>query len=168
MNTNLVLIRFMITSLLIILIITWLGALTYLLFKTLTNYNTLTKGATDKTLAEVIKEFLKQNQITQSELNKTLAEIGKIRHEQLKFIRKLGVVRFNPFSDTGGDQSFTLAILDGEDNGLVITSLYARTGVRWYIKTIRKGKGLEHELSKEEKEAVSKALKAVSNTSINK
>ncbi len=137
----------------------WLGVITYLLFKTLSNYNRLTRGISDKTLSELLSTFLKEEQQTQAQLKKTLLSLDQVQTDARGFIQKVGVVRFNPFADTGGDQSFSLALLDGNDNGIILTSFYARTGVRWYIKTIRKGKGIEHELSQEEKEALKKALR---------
>ena len=137
----------------------WLGVITYLLFKTLSNYNRLTRGISDKTLSELLSTFIKEEQQTQAQLKKTLLSLDQVQTDARGFIQKVGVVRFNPFADTGGDQSFSLALLDGNDNGIILTSFYARTGVRWYIKTIRKGKGIEHELSQEEKEALKKALR---------
>ena len=137
----------------------WLGGVTFLLLKTLGNYNRLTKGVSDQTLSEVLNDFLDKEKITQKELARVLEEIGSLREEAKLSIQKVGLVRFNPFADTGGDQSFALALLDGKDSGIVVTSLYSRNGVRWYVKTIRKGKGIEHELSKEEAEAVKKTLK---------
>ena len=134
----------------------WLGVVSILLFKAITNYNRLTQGTTDKTLSEVLNKFLQDNRLTREEQQRVLGEIAKIRQESLKYIQKVGLVRFNPFSDTGGDQSFSLAMLDGEANGLVITSLYGRMGMRWYVKTIKAGKGVEFELSKEEKAALKK------------
>ena len=72
-------------------------------------------------------------------------------------IQKIGLLRFNPFKDTGGDQSFVLALLDNNDTGIVISALYSRLGTRWYAKKVAEGKGLEHELSDEEKKAISEA-----------
>lgn len=119
----------------------------------------MTKGITDKTLSEVLKEFLDKEKLTQKELGKVLEEVEKLRIQGNGSIQKIGLVRFNPFADTGGDQSFALSLLDGNNNGIVVTSLYSRNGVRWYVKTIKKGKGIEHDLSKEEGEAVKKTLK---------
>ena len=72
-------------------------------------------------------------------------------------ITKVGVVRFNPFKDTGGDQSFAIALLDKNNNGLVISSLYSREGTRVYTKPIEKGVATYH-LSEEEKQAITKAI----------
>lgn len=144
----------------IILIFIWLGGLSFLVLKSLANYNQLTRGATSQTLSEVLSELLKNEQRTQVELKDTLVKIKEIEKTSETFIQKIGLTRFNPFADTGGDQSFSLALLNGKLDGIIMTSLYARSGVRWYIKTIRKGKGVEHDLSKEEQEALKKALHA--------
>lgn len=142
---------------LFIIVFFWLVGLTVLLFKALGNYNRLTFGVTKKTLTEVLNNFLESEKLTKSELQKVLSEIKSLKLESESFIQKIGLVRFNPFSDTGGDQSFSLAILDEKENGIVITSLFARTGVRWYVKKVHLGRGIEHDLSKEEKEAIKKS-----------
>ena len=75
-----------------------------------------------------------------------------------RFIQKVGIVRFNPYNDMGGDQSFALAVLDGLRNGVVISSLCSRSGTRIYAKTVMNGDGLDHPLSQEEQEAINKAM----------
>ncbi len=97
----------------------------------------------------------------------TLLEDGEIKdYKELKrkvdevyntAIKKVGVVRFNPFIKMGGDQSFVIALLDGKNDGFVISSLFIKEGNRVYTKAIKKGKS-EHTLSKEEIEAVEKAI----------
>ena len=140
-----------------LVILIWLILVTWALARALANYNRLTRGATDRTLSEILTNFLEQDKLTKAELERVLAEISKLKEQAKNFIQKIGLVRFNPFSDTGGSQSFTLAILDGRDNGLVMTSLYARTGNRWYVKEVRGGHGKGIELSKEEMAAIKRA-----------
>lgn len=70
-----------------------------------------------------------------------------------RVIQRIRTIRFNPFRDTGGDQSFSVALLDGEDNGVVISSLYARDGNRVYAKPIEKGTS-KIELLQEEREVL--------------
>lgn len=65
-------------------------------------------------------------------------------------IQKMGFVRFNPFQDTGGDNSFILVLLDRTNTGILLSSLYMREGVRVYAKSIESGKA-KHVLSEEEK-----------------
>ena len=68
----------------------------------------------------------------------------------------VGLVRFNPFDDTGGDQSFALALLDGRGDGVVISSLHGRTGTRFYAKPVKAGTSTLS-LSDEEVQALKQA-----------
>lgn len=72
-------------------------------------------------------------------------------------IQRVGVVRFNPFTDTGGDQSFAIALLDALGNGLVISSLHGRADTRIFAKQVRGGRS-RHQLSTEEEDAIRQAL----------
>ncbi len=72
---------------------------------------------------------------------------------------KIGITRFNPFDDVGGDQSFTLTILDKNNSGAIITSLHNRDITRIYAKPIKNGIGENITLSKEEKSAIVKTIK---------
>lgn len=76
-----------------------------------------------------------------------------------KCISKVGLVRFNPFDDIGGDQSFTLALLDHNNSGVIITSLHTRENTRIYAKPVKNGEGQSMSLSKDEKLAIVKAIK---------
>lgn len=73
-------------------------------------------------------------------------------------ITKIGITRFNPFKEIGGDQSFSIALLDEQNDGVIITSYYGRELNRVYAKSIQDGAS-EHELSEEEKGAIAKAIK---------
>ena len=66
---------------------------------------------------------------------------------------RVGIVRFNPFEDSGGDQSFSIAWIDDEANGVVISSLHSRTGVRLYAKPVEAGDS-SYNLSEEEEQAI--------------
>lgn len=68
----------------------------------------------------------------------------------------VGVVRFNPFNDTGGDQSFSIAWVDTAANGVVLSSLHSRAGTRVYAKPITKGDS-SHNLTEEERQAIKSA-----------
>jgi hypothetical protein len=72
-------------------------------------------------------------------------------------IQKIGFVRFNPFPQTGGDQSFCLSLLDETDTGFVLSSLHSRDLTRFYAKTIKNGKADGYQLSKEERKAIQNA-----------
>ncbi|MGD2205828.1 MAG: DUF4446 family protein [Anaerolineae bacterium] len=68
----------------------------------------------------------------------------------------LGVVRFNPFHDTGGDQSFAIALVDGHGNGVVLSSLHGRDVTRVYAKPLEKWEST-YSLTDEEKQAIALA-----------
>jgi hypothetical protein len=72
-------------------------------------------------------------------------------------IQKVGVIRFNPFADTGGDQSFAVALLDAQGNGIVLSSLHGRADTRFFAKQVQAGRS-KHALSDEEQDAIRKAL----------
>ncbi len=74
--------------------------------------------------------------------------------------QKITIVRLNPFGDTGGDQSFSLAVLDAHDSGYVLTSIHGRQGTRVYSKPVDYGKS-KYSLSAEEQQALSQAAKRV-------
>jgi hypothetical protein len=74
--------------------------------------------------------------------------------------QKISIVRFNPFGDTGGDQSFSLAVLDAHNSGYVLTSIHGRTGTRVYVKPVDLGKS-KYTLSDEEQQALAQAEKRV-------
>ncbi|HSR35143.1 MAG TPA: DUF4446 family protein [Anaerolineae bacterium] len=71
-------------------------------------------------------------------------------------LQHLGVVRYNPFHDTGGDQSFAIALVDGHGNGVVLSSLHARDATRVYAKPLQKWES-NYSLTEEEKQAIALA-----------
>ncbi|HUV72606.1 MAG TPA: DUF4446 family protein [Clostridia bacterium] len=149
------------TSLLIftLLIFAWLGAITFLLVRILLTFGRLTKGASDKDLKSLLDEILstiKKGEKINGELAKKLEEL---RLGGLSSIQKVGLIRYNPFSETGGNQSFVLALLDGNNSGFVITSLHSRESTRVFAKPVSRGKEKGFEFSKEEVQAIAEAQK---------
>ncbi len=105
-----------------------------------------------KNFEDLLKEYKKLNEKIVT-LNKELYSLK----ERSKFsIQKIKVKRYNPFSGVGGNQSFSVALLDNNNDGVVITSLYTRDGNRVYAKPL-KGGDSEYQLSEEEKEIVKQA-----------
>lgn len=101
-----------------------------------------------------MENLLKDIDLAKKDIDNLKLYCDKIQRDGLFHIQKIGLVRFNPFKDTGGDQSFILSLVDGNDTGVIISGLYARSGTRWYAKKVIKGKSVEHELSEEEKKAL--------------
>ena len=72
-------------------------------------------------------------------------------------IQKIGIVRYNAFKDTGSDLSFALAMLDENNNGVVLNGIYSREMSNIYAKPVQNGKS-NYTISEEEKEAIQKAM----------
>lgn len=150
MVSNLVLVGFGI-------IFVWMLLLTVFLFSAISHYNKLSKGTDSKSLKSILENLLKEIGTAKSEIENLKDYTNKIQKEGLFHIQKIGLIRFNPFKDTGGDQSFVLSLIDGNDTGVLISGLYSRSGTRWYAKKVVGGKGVDHELSDEEKKALKEA-----------
>lgn len=135
----------------------WLVFLSVIFYNLFNHYQNLTKGINKKNLKTVLDEILENLNKETLKIEDLTKELQKLQKENLYNIQKLGLVRFNPFSETGGNQSFSLAILDGEDSGLVLTSLHSREITRIYSKPVKKGKADNYELSAEEKQALKNA-----------
>jgi len=102
---------------------------------------------------ENLKEILSQFKDLKGDFEKISKELKNLKEEGRFSVQKVGIVRFNPFKDVGGNQSFSICRLDGNDDGMVVTSLYTREGNRVYGKPIKAGQS-EYLLSEEEKEAI--------------
>ena len=134
----------------------WLIGLTAALFWVLRIFNSLTKEAKGESLIKVLEKILLRLRTDSEAIKLIKKEIAGIREIDKFHIQKVGMVRFNPFRETGGDHSFSIALLDANDTGLVLTGIHTRERTRIYTKTVKLGKG-EFELSEEEKKALSKA-----------
>ncbi len=141
------------------LLLVWLGVLSALFYRLFTHYQKLTKGVTKRDLRSVLEKMLKDFEEDKTRIDQLIEETGKMKKEVLHDIQKIGLVRFNPFAETGGDQSFCLSVLDGEDSGLVLSSLHSRDTTRVYAKPVKKGKATGYQLSDEEKRAIKDAKK---------
>ena len=118
------------------------------------HYNSLTKNLEQKTLTKYldgIQKTLSQHERTQLI---TKSELNKLTQTIKTHLQTLILKRFNPFGDTGGDQSFILALLDGFKDGVVITSLHSRENTRFYVKSVKGGVGIDHPLSSEEQKII--------------
>ena len=106
---------------------------------------------------ELMKELIVRVQRSETKIDAAEPRIGELEKIAKISLQKAGFLRFNPFHDTGGDQSFSLALLDGENNGVVVSSLYTREGARIYAKEIKGGKA-KQALSGEEQKVLEDAV----------
>ena len=139
-----------------------LSALTlFLLVKLILNERKLRKllsGKTGRDLEGTITENISSIRKMDNRILLIAQEIDEINKRLAKATQKIHTVRFNPFRDQGGNQSFATAFLNESDDGVVISSIYSRDKVSVYAKPVAGGKS-EYELSNEEREAIEKAGK---------
>lgn len=140
-------------------LIVWVIALTVLFYQFYASLKKLTQGVTKKDLKTVLEKILRDFDKQAKEIEDLLKSIDELKKDNLYNIQKVGLVRYNPFAETGGDQSFCLSLLDGNDTGLVISSLHSRDTTRIYAKPVKKGKAAGYDLSAEEKQAIRRAKK---------
>ena len=119
----------------------------------------LFRGSKARDLEEIICRQIKDSREISKDI-KELAGKNKTTYDlALKSVHKVGIVRFNPFNEVGGNQSFAIALLDDSGDGVTISSLFGREGTRVYAKAI-KNKESEYKLSDEEKETIRKAMES--------
>ena len=151
--------QFTLTNLLLAAMLVWLALLSYYLIKTVSHYRKLTKGADNIDLQKVLENISQKQSQEEKRISQIHQSLSDTQKQALSHFQKSALIRFNPFEDAGGDQSFSLALLDELDNGFVISSLHSRSGTRIYAKSVQTGRHSAHAFTKEEKEAVEKAAK---------
>jgi hypothetical protein len=119
--------------------------------------NFFLNGKNAENLEGSIENLIKDTALLGLNLEKISGEQKKQEKMLSSTIKKIGIVRFNPFNNTGGDQSFAIALLNSTNSGIMISSLFLREGTRIYAKPIENLKST-YPLSKEEEAAIQKAI----------
>jgi uncharacterized protein DUF4446 len=117
----------------------------------------LTQGSDESSLEAVLGSHLERVRQVVTEVGAVAARTSAVERDLQRSFGRIGLVRFNPFEDTGGNQSFALALLDASSTGFILSSLHSRTGTRVYAKAITDGRS-DGALSDEEGEALRLAL----------
>ena len=118
--------------------------------------NQITGGVESGDLEEILSHHLETVHGVSRDLDELTAHLAIVESAARHHFTKQGLVRFNPFPDTGGNQSFALVLLDESDDGVIVSSLHSRTGTRIYAKAVNAGKA-DTSLSTEEQEAIDEA-----------
>ncbi len=151
----------MLNIILICLVIVFLGISVFLILslkKLKKRTNLLFKGKKTGSLEELVMKQTEEIGKQEKTINEILKKINVLEESSQVSFQKIGIKRFNPFGNVGGDQSFVLSLLDKQNNGFIISSLYTREGNRVYAKPLKKGKS-KYPLSKEEEKIISQVIK---------
>lgn len=116
----------------------------------------ITRGTDGRSLEAILDAHLEKVFAVSRELDEVAARTAILEGAQRRAFQRVGLVRYNPFEETGGNQSFALALLDADGHGWVLSSLHARSGTRVYAKAIKAGRA-EAGLSAEETDAIRQA-----------
>ncbi len=122
------------------------------------NLNTLTLGKKGNSLEKTILDLIEEVASLDEDIQELFTISNKIYTLSNRGLHKVEMIRFNPFKELSGNQSFCLVLLDGNNNGIIISSLHTREGTRVYSKKIKNGDSAEHKLTEEEKQALKNAL----------
>lgn len=130
-----------------------------MLIKTRKTYKTFLSGADGKSLEAVMLKRLKEVDELKEE-NKVISKsISMINNNLLTTYQKAALLKYDAFSEMGGKLSFSLCLLDGNNDGYILTSMHStREGCYIYVKEIIKGESYAI-LSKEEKQVLEEAKK---------
>ncbi|OGM08779.1 hypothetical protein A2Z67_01880 [Candidatus Woesebacteria bacterium RBG_13_36_22] len=139
-------------------LVVWVLLLTLSVGWIVNSFRRLSKGVEKENLIKVLEHVLAKQEDVSKSLTEVKKQVSEFESRGQLHIQKIGVVRFNPFKEMGGDHSFSLALLDGNNTGFVITGLHTRERTRVYLKDVMKGKS-NLELSNEEKKALTLAQK---------
>lgn len=121
-------------------------------------YNRFMNGLSGQNIEELLENCIEKVNSVGLRNREIENHINSIERNLFNCLQKVGVVRFNAFDNVGSDLSFSIALLDNNDNGLVLSGLYSRDSSSTYAKPIMSGKS-KYALSAEELKAIDIAKK---------
>lgn len=110
-----------------------------------------------KDIQEDLENYMYRVERVEKQNAEILGQISGLDKDLEGCIQKVGILRYSAFQDTGSDLSFTLALLDENDNGVVLNGIYSREMSNIYAKPVEGGKS-KYTLSEEEQEAIKRAI----------
>lgn len=123
-------------------------------------YRSLIKGLSDKKVEDLMISYSSELDNLKKDIYGQIENrIANIEQKMPSCVRHVGLVTYNAFENVGNNMSFSFVALDDKKDGVIITGIYTRENSYVYSKEIKKGQS-DRELSKEEKEALNKALSA--------
>lgn len=143
-----------------VLLLAWVIYLTVLVKTYLKDKGQILKETRRKGLDRILEEHFVQIRKLNLDIKELYTISEQLSRIAVQSVTKVGIIRYNPFGDVGGDQSFSIALLNNNNDGFVISSLHGRERTRVYSKPIEEGKSKYH-LSEEEEEVIRKVTREV-------
>ncbi|WP_372994825.1 DUF4446 family protein [Lutispora sp.] len=121
-------------------------------------YKKMMRGSTNKNLEQMMVDFMSSVDSSMERVQMLNQEIIHLKEQTDRCIQKVNITRYNAFSDTGSDMSYSIAMLDNYNNGVILTSIYGRNESVTYAKPIESGNS-KYPLSVEEEMVLDRCLK---------
>ncbi len=146
-------------TILIVILLTIVITLSTSLKRLRKKYEHFMLGATNEnvTLEELLISYLNETRTIERQNLNIKEKIAHLEQKTEKCFQKISIIRYNPFDDMGGNLCYAVALLDENNNGLVLNGIHTRTSSYSYAKPVINGKS-DYKLSSEEEEAIHKAI----------
>lgn len=143
------------------IIIVLLFIIVIFLFKSIGNlenkYRRLMRGTNGKNIESILNTKLDEIEEANKNCKNAVKEMNIIKEDMKNCTQKVAMVRYKAFEDVGSDLSFSIALLDGNNDGVIITGIYSRQESTTYAKPIDKGIS-RYDLSEEEIHVLNEAM----------
>ena len=147
-------------SILLVVVAVWAFDLQARLRRLERRYENLFSNEEEPSCAAALERLNGRFSKTNARTERLVVQMEEIDRTLIRCMQGLGLVRYSAFEDTGGDQSFSLAMVDGEGDGVVVSALYGRDATRVYAKPV-KGWTSSRTLAAEEEQALTRARRVV-------
>lgn len=126
--------------------------------KKLTNrYRHLLTGTTEQNLEGILLDLGERMNMVENRIKNMDEQLQKMGEESMNYLQRWALHRYKAFANVGGDQSFSLVLMDKKGDGVLLSSIYGRDESRIYAKSIKGGKS-NYPLSDEEQEVLAGAI----------
>lgn len=139
-------------------IVVWLLVLSFLVWRQSQFLKELFPKSGERDIRKRFEEVISETQRFKLEVGELRNKLAEFEKDGLGHIQRVKLVRYNPYDDTGGDQSFSISLLDKDGDGVLVTSLHSRAGTRVFAKPVINGRSGNYQFSKEEEAVVKKAM----------
>ncbi len=147
-------------SVLLAVVAVWVFDLQARLRRLERRYESLFSSEEEPSFAAALERLAARFSKINARTERLVVQMEEIDRTLIRCVQGIGLVRYSAFEDTGGDQSFSLAMVDGDGDGLVISALYGRDATRVYAKPVE-GWTSSRTLAKEEERALTEARRVV-------
>jgi hypothetical protein len=124
-------------------------------------YNNFMSGSGDVNIEELLEASINKADSNRQSIKEIENHINNIDRNLMQCTQKVGIIRYNAFENLGSDLSFSIALLNSNDCGLILSGIYSRDSSATYAKPIVNGKS-KYALSLEEIQALDIAKKTFS------